>query len=91
MPVSMSTKMNEPVLKMMNKHMKCHIVKRANFIKLFWNKYVQKNALRTEELSKCSWYIIETILKFRNNRFYKNFYSRKYIILIFNNTLLGYF
>ena len=59
----MSTKMTKPPIKMMNKHIKCNIVKWANVIKLLWNKYVQKYTLWTEERSKCSWYIIENYSK----------------------------
>ena len=29
--------------RMENKYIKCHIAKWADVIKLFWNKYVQKN------------------------------------------------
>ena len=54
----MSTKMTKPLIKIMNKHIKCHIVKLANVIKLFWNKYVWKDALWTEKGLKCSRYII---------------------------------
>ena len=35
--------------------------------------------------------LLTTILKFRNNRFYKNFYSKNYRILHFFDTLFGYF
>ena len=96
----MSTKMTKPVLKMMNKQIKRHIIKWANVIKLFWNKYVWKmhyelknvqnvlydllwrkwillnykndvlkNALWTEERSKCSWYIIENYSKNQKQSF----------------------
>ena len=47
----MSTQMTKLLIKMENKHIKCHIVKWANVINLFWNKYVWKNAFWTEELS----------------------------------------
>ena len=46
-------------IKMDNKHIKCHIIKWGNVIKLFWNNYVQKNAFRNEEHTECAWYIIE--------------------------------
>ena len=49
MPVQMSTKMIELLIKIENKHTKCHIFKLPDVIKLFWNKYVRKNAFRTEE------------------------------------------
>ena len=65
----MSTKMNEQELKLINKHIKCHIVKWANDIKIFWNKYVRKNAFRTEERSKCSWYIIDNYYKIKKQSF----------------------
>ena len=38
----MSTKMTKPVIKMMNKQIKYHIIKWANVIKLFWNQYIRK-------------------------------------------------
>ena len=71
----MSTKMNEQELKLVNKHMKCHIVKLANDIKLFWIKYVlwikyvQKNELWTEERSKCSWSIVDNYSKIQKQSF----------------------
>ena len=39
------------------------------------------------------WYsiLLKTILKFRNNRFYKNFYSKNCRILNVFDTLFGYF
>ena len=42
-----------------NKHIKCHIIKWADVIKLLWNKYIQKNASGTEERTGCDWYVIE--------------------------------
>ena len=39
----MSTKLNEQKIKLINKHIKCNIVKLENDIKLFWIKYVLKN------------------------------------------------
>ena len=61
--------MTKPLTKMKNKYIKCHIVKWANLIKLFWNKYVWKNSLRIEERSKCSWYIIENYSKNQKQSF----------------------
>ena len=69
MPVEMSTKTNEQELKVLNKHIKCHIVKWANDIKLFWNNYLRKNALLTEERSKCSWCIVDNYSKIQKQSF----------------------
>ena len=55
--------MNEQELKLINRHIKCHIVKWANDVKLFWIKYVQKNELWTEERSKCAWCIVDNYSK----------------------------
>ena len=71
----MSTKMNEQELKLINKHMKCHNVKSANDIKLFWIKYVlwikyvRKNELWTEERSKCYWCIVDNCSKIQKQLF----------------------
>ena len=35
--------------------------------------------------------LLKTTIKFRNNRFYKNFYSKNCRILNFFDTLFGYF
>ena len=59
----MSTKMTELTIKMENKHIKYHIFKLANVIKMFWNKYVPKKSSLTEECTKCAWYIIENYSK----------------------------
>ena len=56
----MSTKMTKPVLKMMNKQIKYHIIQWANIIKLFYHQYVWKNTLWFEERSKCSIWLIDT-------------------------------
>ena len=53
----------------MNKYIICHIDKWENDIKLFWNKYVQKNALWTEERSKCSWFIVGHYSKIQKQLF----------------------
>ena len=61
--------MNGQELIITNKHIKCHIVKWANDIKLlwikyvFWIKYVKKNALWTGERSKCSLCIVDNYSK----------------------------
>ena len=55
----MSTKMTKPLIKMKNKNIKCHIVKWANVIKMFWTEYVRKNEFQTEDRTKFSCYNIE--------------------------------
>ena len=65
----MSTKMTNLLIKMENKHIKCHIFKWANVVKLFWNKYAQKKAFLNEERTKCSWYFIENYFKNQKQSF----------------------
>ena len=65
----MSTKMTKLQIKMQNKHIKGEIVKWANIIKLFWNKYAQKNEFWTEERTKWSWYMIENYSKNQKQSF----------------------
>ena len=36
----------------------------------------EKNALWTEERSKCSWCVVDNYSKIQKNSFYKNFYSQ---------------
>ena len=79
----MSTKMNDPVLKMTNKQIKCHIFKWADDIKLLWNKYIQKKYYELSSVQNVPGILLKTIIKFRNNWFYKNFYSKNCRILIF--------
>ena len=47
--------MTELPNKMKKKHIKYNIVKYADVIKLFLNKYVKKNTCRTEERTECRW------------------------------------
>ena len=74
--------MNKRKLKLINKHIKCLIVKWANVIKLFWIKYVlwikyvKKMNYELKNVQNVLGVLLITILKFRNNRFYKNFYSK---------------
>ena len=47
---------------MMDKQIKCHIIKWVHVIKLFWNNYVLENALLFKERLKCSILLIDTKL-----------------------------
>ena len=63
--------MNEPVLKMKNKRIKCNIFKSANVIKLFWNEYVWKMHYEVKKVQNVlGTYIIENFSKIQKNRFY---------------------
>ena len=83
--------MNEQDLKMMDKHIKCQIVKWENDIKPFEIKYVRKNTFWTVNVQNVLGVLLITILKFRSNRFYKNMNSKncrilnffRYIVLLF--------
>ena len=83
--------MTKPLIKMKNKHIKCHIVKWANVNKLFWNKYVWKMHYELKNVQNVLGILLKTILNFRNNSWYKNFYSKNCRILNVFDTLFGYF
>ena len=51
----MSTLMTERLIKMKNQHIKYVIMKWADVINLFWNKYVQKNTCQTKEHAERAW------------------------------------
>ena len=83
--------MTKPLIKMMNKHIKFHIVKWANVLKLFWNKNLWKMHYELKNVQNVLGVLLKSILKFRNNRFYKSFYYKNLRILHVFDTLLGYF
>ena len=55
MTVWMSTKMIGIPIKMKNTQIRYFIMKWADVIKLFWNKYVQKITCQTKERIECAW------------------------------------
>ena len=69
MPFWMSTLMIELPIKMNNTNIKYFIMKWAVVIKLFLNKYVQKNTFLTEERTECAWCIIENNSKNQKQSF----------------------
>ena len=50
---------------MENEHIKCRIIKWANVIKLFWNKYIQKNTFELKNVQNVFGIWLKNILKTR--------------------------
>ena len=87
--------MNKRNEKLINKHIKCHIVKRENDIEP--SELITSNELSTykkmnyelKNVQNVLGILLKTILKFSNNRFYKNLYSKNCRIKKFPDTLFG--